>query len=124
MLFNPYASVFKSKGAVWFMLRCLVWFFTIVANIYTDRAMNSEVVFLSSNQLSKRLRGDLYSLEQLGFLGEGRRGGRGTSPCGCSGFALCVCSPEAAPLSPLSPHSVLPRLNDLTQVKDFFWLLF
>uniref|UniRef100_A0A663N3H9 Kruppel like factor 9 n=1 Tax=Athene cunicularia TaxID=194338 RepID=A0A663N3H9_ATHCN len=33
--------------------------------------------FLSSNQPSKRPRGHLYSLEQLGFLGEGRRGGHG-----------------------------------------------
>lgn len=85
------------------------WFFTVVANINTDRAVNNEVVFLSSKQPSRRLRGDLYSLEQLGFLGEGRRGGHGASLCSCSGFALRVCSPEAAALSPIPPRSLLPR---------------
>lgn len=120
VLFNPYTLVFKSKGAVWFGLRCLVSFFTIVANIYTNRPVNNSVVFLSSNQLSKRLRGDLYSLEQLGFLEEGRRGGHGTSLCSHSGFALCLQPQGCTTL----PSQFSPGRNDLSEVKDFFWLLF
>lgn len=110
VVFNPYTLVFESTGVAGFRLRYLVLFFTIIANIHTDRAVNNEVVFPSFNQLSKRLRGDLYSLEELGFL-EGRRGGHGTSLCLRSGFALRVCSPEAVPRSPMHPRLVLPRLE-------------
>ena len=126
-LFDPYTLVFKSRGAVWFRLRCLVWFFTVVAKICTHGAVNNGAVFLSWNQPCKRLRGDLYSLEQLGFVGEGRRGGHGTSVCSHSGFALCVCSPRAAPLPPSPPCSVLTRPKSLVLgEKCFFfgWVLF
>lgn len=120
MLFDPYTLAFKSKGVVFYRLRCLDWFITVVANINTDRAVNNEVVFLSSKQPSKRLRGHLYSLVYLGFLGEGRREAHGASLCSCSGFALRVRSPEAAPLSPVLPRSLLPRPERLVGSEGFF----
>lgn len=92
----------------------MVRFFTLVANIYTERAVNNEVVFLSSNQPFKRLRGDLYTLEQLGFLREGRSGDMGL----LSAAAAVLLYMFAAPRLHSSPRSLSaqfsPGWNDLS----------
>lgn len=95
MLFSSYTLVCKGKGQAWFRLRCLVWFFLIAANIYTSGAVNNELFSLSSNQPSKSWRGGPYSVECLGFLGEG--GERGMD-------ILSAATVAGSPGSALLPH--------------------
>lgn len=97
------------------MVRHSVWFFTTVANIFADRAVNNKVIFLSSNLPSKRL--IPYRSAWISVKREHR--GHRNSPCSHSSSALCVCSPETALLSLVPPH-----WNGLSQVKGFLWLPF
>lgn len=120
VLLSPYTLIVKGKGPVWFRLRCLVWFFLIAENIYSSRAVNNELVFLSSNQLSKSWRGDLYSWSISEYFW-GKGGEQGTAfslqPQWLAALGL-HCSPASLP----AQFSL--GWNDLSWVKGFFFFLF
>lgn len=101
------------------VVRHSVCFFTIVANIYADRAVNDEVVFLSSiNHLR-----DWYPVEQLGFLGEGSVGSLGILPA-ATAVLLYVFAAQRLHCSPQSlPTQFSQCWNGLSQVRGFFGFL-